>query len=104
MSQVQSTSRFVTGSLPVLQTRAPTGNLFGPSVTSLLSRPTMFQPSGVMVRGPGAADAMSGWPMMMTAAAPTAAIALPTIPFPHVRIADTHQPRRAESRSTHPFG
>ena len=35
---------------PVLQTRAPTGKSLGPVVTSLLSRPTMFQVSGVTVK------------------------------------------------------
>lgn len=35
---------------PVLQTRAPTGKLLGPTLTLLLSKPMMFHVMGVMVK------------------------------------------------------
>ena len=49
---------------PVLHTRAPTGKLFGPALTSLESSLTTFQVSGVIVRT-GAAEA--GWTESKTA-------------------------------------
>ena len=50
VSQTKADVTLVASVSPVLQTRAPTGKLFGPVVTSLESSPTTFHVIGVMVR------------------------------------------------------
>jgi hypothetical protein len=49
-SQTNADVTFVAGASPVLQTRAPTGKWFGPTLTALLSRPMTFQEIGVTER------------------------------------------------------
>ncbi len=48
VSHTKVDSTFAAGVSPVLQTRAPTGNLLGPSLTLLLSKPITFQVMGVI--------------------------------------------------------
>jgi hypothetical protein len=43
-------TRLLAGLFPVLHTRAPTWKVFGPAVTSLLSRPIVPHEAGLMVR------------------------------------------------------
>lgn len=43
-------TRLFAGLFPVLHTRAPTWKVFGPAVTSLLSRPIVPHEAGLMVR------------------------------------------------------
>lgn len=50
VSQTNVETTLVAATSPVLQTRAPTGKLFGPVLTLLLSSPTTFHVSGVIVR------------------------------------------------------
>jgi hypothetical protein len=49
-SQTTVAVTLVAGASPVLQTRAPTGKLFGPTLTLLLSKPMIFQVMGVIVK------------------------------------------------------
>ena len=65
-SQTKAEVTFVAGASPVLQTRAPTGKWFGPTLTLLLSSPMTFQVSGLMERL--AAAKAGAWPSSSAAA------------------------------------
>lgn len=59
VSKIKDDCTFVAAASPVLHTRAPTGNIFGPTFSLLLSSPTTFHVMGVIVRA-GAKTAVAG--------------------------------------------
>ncbi|MBM3676441.1 MAG: hypothetical protein FJW96_00950 [Actinobacteria bacterium] len=71
LSQTKVVLTPVAAAVPVLQTRTPTGNSFGPTVWLLLSRPITFQVIGVIVSTGATVAALP--PAAMVRAATTAA-------------------------------
>jgi hypothetical protein len=60
-SQTNVAVIFTAAELPVLHTRAYTGNRFGPTLTLLESRPITFQVIGVTISVVAAAAGNCGW-------------------------------------------